>query len=42
MLDLVAPLLGEHGAEVLKENLGLSDNQIEALKAAGVLHSECR
>jgi len=42
LLDLVAPLLGQHGAEVLKENLGLSDAQIDALAETGVLHSENR
>jgi crotonobetainyl-CoA:carnitine CoA-transferase CaiB-like acyl-CoA transferase len=40
LLDLVAPMLGQHGAEVLKENLGLSDTQIKALTDAGVLLSE--
>jgi crotonobetainyl-CoA:carnitine CoA-transferase CaiB-like acyl-CoA transferase len=40
LLDLVAPMLGQHGAEVLKENLGLSDAQIKGLTDAGVLHSE--
>src|SRR6202521_1370946 len=29
LLDLVAPMLGQHGADVLKENLGLSDAQIK-------------
>jgi CoA:oxalate CoA-transferase len=42
LIDLVAPLLGQHGAQVLKENLGLSDDQIKTLEAAGVLHSENR
>jgi crotonobetainyl-CoA:carnitine CoA-transferase CaiB-like acyl-CoA transferase len=40
LLDLVAPMLGQHGADVLKENLGLSDAQIKGLTDAGVLHSE--
>jgi CoA:oxalate CoA-transferase len=42
LIDLVAPLLGQHGAQVLKENLGLSDDQIKTLEAAGVLYSENR
>ena len=42
LLELVAPMLGQHGAEVLKENLGLSDTQIKGLAEAGVLHSERR
>jgi CoA:oxalate CoA-transferase len=42
LIDLVAPLLGQHGAEVLKENLGLSDDQIKGLVEAGILHSENR
>jgi crotonobetainyl-CoA:carnitine CoA-transferase CaiB-like acyl-CoA transferase len=40
LLDLVAPMLGQHGADVLKENLGLSDAQIKGLTDAGVLYSE--
>jgi crotonobetainyl-CoA:carnitine CoA-transferase CaiB-like acyl-CoA transferase len=35
-----APLLGEHGAEVLKQYLGMSEAQVEALRAAAVLFSE--
>ena len=35
-----APLLGEHGAEVLKQYLGMSDAKVAALRAAGVLCSE--
>jgi crotonobetainyl-CoA:carnitine CoA-transferase CaiB-like acyl-CoA transferase len=42
LLDLVAPMLGQHGTEVLKENLGLTDAQIKGLTDAGVLHSERR
>ncbi|MBF6559230.1 MAG: CoA transferase [Candidatus Binataceae bacterium] len=38
--DLQAPLLGQHGADVLKEVLGLSDANIAALTASGILHSE--
>ena len=35
-----APLLGEHGAEVLKQYLGMTEAQVEALRAAAVLFSE--
>jgi crotonobetainyl-CoA:carnitine CoA-transferase CaiB-like acyl-CoA transferase len=35
-----APLLGEHGGDVLKRFLGLSDARIAQLRASGVLHSE--
>jgi CoA:oxalate CoA-transferase len=35
-----APLLGEHGAKVLKQYLGLSDAKVDQLRAAGVIHSE--
>jgi crotonobetainyl-CoA:carnitine CoA-transferase CaiB-like acyl-CoA transferase len=35
-----APLLGEHGAGVLKEYLGLSEAKVEQLRAAGVIHAE--
>lgn len=36
---LRAPVLGEHNAEVLRERLGFDAARIEALAAAGVLHS---
>ena len=35
-----APLLGEHGAGVLKEYLGLSEGEVDQLRAAGVIHAE--
>jgi crotonobetainyl-CoA:carnitine CoA-transferase CaiB-like acyl-CoA transferase len=35
-----APLLGEHGGEVLKQYLGMSDAKVAELRAAGVLVSE--
>ncbi|MEM7540470.1 MAG: CoA transferase [Pseudomonadota bacterium] len=38
----VAPTLGEHNAAVLKEVLGKSDADIEALAEDGVLHAEER
>jgi CoA:oxalate CoA-transferase len=40
--DLQAPLLGEHGAEVLKEVLGYSEQSIGELQRDGVLFSENR
>jgi len=40
--DIQAPLLGEHGAQVLKEVLGYSDASIADLQRDGVLHSENR
>jgi crotonobetainyl-CoA:carnitine CoA-transferase CaiB-like acyl-CoA transferase len=38
--DIQAPLLGEHGADVLKNVLGLSDGKIAELRSAGILYSE--
>ncbi|MGO9263729.1 MAG: CaiB/BaiF CoA transferase family protein [Candidatus Binataceae bacterium] len=35
-----APLLGEHGGEMLKQYLGMSDAKVAALRASGVLISE--
>lgn len=35
-----APLLGEHGAAILKEHLGLSEQAIEDLRSEGVLYAE--
>jgi crotonobetainyl-CoA:carnitine CoA-transferase CaiB-like acyl-CoA transferase len=35
-----APLLGQHGGEVLKQYLGISDAKVAELRAAGVLVSE--
>ena len=40
--DIQAPLLGEHGAQVLKEVLDYSDARIAKLKEGGVLFSENR
>jgi len=34
------PLLGEHGAEVLREQLGMNDAEIAELRSQGVLYSE--
>ena len=39
-LDIRAPMLGEHGAEVLRDQLGMSDSEIAQLRNNGVLHSE--
>ncbi len=36
-LDLEAPLMGEHNAEILRERLGYTAAQIEALTAQGIL-----
>jgi CoA:oxalate CoA-transferase len=40
--DIQAPLLGEHGAQVLKEVLDYSDARIAKLKEGGILFSENR
>jgi hypothetical protein len=40
--DLRAPLLGEHGAEILREELGLGAADVSRLREAGVLHSADR
>ncbi|HLW69753.1 MAG TPA: CoA transferase [Candidatus Binataceae bacterium] len=37
---MIAPLLGQHGGEVLKKHLGLSDAKVAQLHSSGVLHSE--
>lgn len=37
--DIQAPLLGEHGEQVLREHLGLGEREIARLRSAGVLHS---
>jgi crotonobetainyl-CoA:carnitine CoA-transferase CaiB-like acyl-CoA transferase len=39
-LEINAPLLGEHGAGILRGQLGLSDAEIVKLQSQGVLHSE--
>jgi CoA:oxalate CoA-transferase len=40
--DIQAPLLGEHGAQVLKEVLGYADDRIAKLKESAILFSENR
>jgi CoA:oxalate CoA-transferase len=40
--DLRAPLLGEHNAEVLRENLGWEEGEIRAATDRGLLYSERR
>ncbi|MGH7986231.1 MAG: CaiB/BaiF CoA transferase family protein, partial [Candidatus Binataceae bacterium] len=37
--ELQAPLLGQHGGEILRDLLGLTERQISDLKAAGVVFS---
>ncbi|MBI2962786.1 MAG: CoA transferase [Deltaproteobacteria bacterium] len=37
--DIAAPLLGEHGAELLRGHLGLSEEEIGELRASGILFS---
>ncbi len=39
-LELQAPYIGEHNAQVLRKHLGYSDDKIKALTDAGVLHAE--
>jgi crotonobetainyl-CoA:carnitine CoA-transferase CaiB-like acyl-CoA transferase len=39
-LEIRAPLLGEHGADILRDQLGMSDAKIAELRSQGVLHSE--
>ena len=41
-LSLEAPLLGEHNAQVLREQLGLDPSRIDALAQQGVLYAERR
>ncbi|MEH2470399.1 crotonobetainyl-CoA:carnitine CoA-transferase CaiB-like acyl-CoA transferase [Nitrobacteraceae bacterium AZCC 2161] len=36
-IEHLAPTLGQHNEEVLRERLGISDDEIEALRAAGVI-----
>ncbi len=42
LLDIQAPLLGQHSADVLREQLSYTDEQIAALRDAGVLYAEDR
>ena len=42
LLDIQAPLLGQHSADVLREQLGYTDEQVAALRDKGVLHAENR
>jgi CoA:oxalate CoA-transferase len=41
-LDLRAPMLGEHNAEILQNYLGYSRERIRELEAQGVIHQENR
>lgn len=40
--DVVAPNLGQHNREVLRERLGLDDEELDRLQSAGVLASKDR
>lgn len=40
--DIQAPLLGQHGVAVLREQLDYTDERIASLQASGVLHAEDR
>ncbi|MDN5862518.1 MAG: hypothetical protein L0H19_03630, partial [Salinisphaera sp.] len=42
LLDLRAPLLGEHNDEVLRRDLALDDSEIAALIQSRILHGERR
>ena len=42
LAELTAPTLGQHGPEVLREMLAMSDAEIASLRASGVLHQENR
>lgn len=42
LLDIQAPLLGQHSADVLREQLSYTDEQIATLRDTGVLHAEDR
>ena len=35
--EIQAPLLGQHGGQVLREHLGLGDDEVADLTASGVL-----
>jgi len=39
-LEISAPMLGEHGAQVLREQLAMTDAEIAQLGSQGVLYSE--
>ncbi len=39
-LNLQAPLLGEHGGEILREQLGMSESEVAKLRSAGILYAE--
>jgi crotonobetainyl-CoA:carnitine CoA-transferase CaiB-like acyl-CoA transferase len=42
MLDLEAPYLGEHNGQILRDRLGMGDEEIAALERDGVLGAEPR
>jgi crotonobetainyl-CoA:carnitine CoA-transferase CaiB-like acyl-CoA transferase len=37
--EIQAPLLGQHGGELLREHLGLGDDELADLSASGVLYA---
>jgi crotonobetainyl-CoA:carnitine CoA-transferase CaiB-like acyl-CoA transferase len=37
--DIQAPMLGQHGSELLRDHLGLTEQEVGKLKASGVLVS---
>jgi crotonobetainyl-CoA:carnitine CoA-transferase CaiB-like acyl-CoA transferase len=39
-MELQAPFIGEHNAQVLRKHLGYSDDKIRTLTEAGILHAE--
>ena len=40
LLDIQAPLLGEHNTEVLTQQLGYTAEQVATLRAKGILFAE--
>ena len=42
LLEIQAPLLGQHGADVLREKLNYNEETLTSLKTRGVLYSEDR
>jgi crotonobetainyl-CoA:carnitine CoA-transferase CaiB-like acyl-CoA transferase len=40
--EIQAPLLGQHGSEVLREHLGLGDDELADLSAGGILFTARR
>jgi len=38
--EIEAPMLGQHGAELLQKHLGLTDDKVKELRTKGILYSE--